>query len=124
VKPVEKVLGRLEGVVESEGVVRFRIALEKSGESEVSVLTKIYTLAMQKYQEYEKAAEPAPEPDSCNDAAIVRNTEEVRHVEQRLDRPSETTYPAALESAYLRTHKTRRHRSLLERRDNGRDTQN
>ena len=35
------------------------------------------------------AAEPAPEPDSCNDAAIVRNTEEVSHVEQRLDRPSQ-----------------------------------
>ena len=39
-KPVEKVLSGLEGVVESEGVVRFRIALEKSEKSEVSVLTK------------------------------------------------------------------------------------
>ena len=67
-KPIEKVLGRLEGV-ESEGVVRFRIALEKPEESEVSVLTKIYALAMQKYQENEKPAEPAPEPDSCNHAA-------------------------------------------------------
>jgi hypothetical protein len=66
---------------------------------------------MQKYQEYEKAAEPAPEPDSCNDAAKVRNTEEVSHVEQRPDRPSEITYPAALESAYPRTHKTRRQQS-------------
>src|SRR5215218_6738132 len=89
-KPIEKVLGRLEGV-ESEGVVRFRIALEGSEEGEVSVLTKIYALAMQKYQENEKPAEPAPEPNSCNDAAIVRNTEEVSHVEQRLDRPSETS---------------------------------
>jgi hypothetical protein len=88
-KPVEKVLGRLEGVVESEGVARFRIVLERSEESEVSVLTKIYALAMQKYQENEKPAEPAPEPDSCNDAAIVRNTEKVSHVEQRLDRPSD-----------------------------------
>jgi hypothetical protein len=35
------------------------------------------------------AAERAPEPDSRNDAAIVRNTEEVSHVEQRLDRPSQ-----------------------------------
>jgi hypothetical protein len=34
------------------------------------------------------AAERTPEPDSCNDA-IVRNTEEVSHVGQRLDRPSE-----------------------------------
>jgi hypothetical protein len=85
-KPVETVLGSLEGVVESEGVVRFRIALEESEESEVSVLTKIYALAMQKYQKNEK---PAPEPDSCNDAAIVRNTEEVSHVEQRHDRSSQ-----------------------------------
>jgi hypothetical protein len=60
----------LEGVVESEGIVRFRIAPEKSEESEVSVLTKIYALTMQKYQENEK---PAPEPDSCSDAAIVRH---------------------------------------------------
>jgi len=59
----------LEGVVESEGIVRFRIALEQSEESKVSVLTKIYALAMQKYQENEKPAEPAPEPDSCNHAA-------------------------------------------------------
>jgi hypothetical protein len=62
-----------------------------------------------------KPINKAAEPDSCNDAAIVRNTEEVSHVEQRPDRPSENTYPAALESAYPRTHKTRRHNSLLER---------
>jgi hypothetical protein len=85
-KPVEKALGRLEGVVESEGVVRFRSALEKLEESEVSVLTKIYALAMQKYQENEK---PALEPDSCNDASVVRHTEEVSHVKRRPDRPSE-----------------------------------
>ena len=113
-KPVEKVLGRLECVVESEGVVRFRIALKKSGESEVSVLTKNYALAMQKYQGYEKAAELAPEPDSCNDTAIVRNTEEVSDVDHRPDGSSGTTYPAALEFA-KKTHKTRRHNSLLER---------
>ncbi len=88
-KPVEKGLGRSEGVVESEEVVRFKIALGKSEESEVSVLTRIYALAIQKYQENEKPAEPAPEPDSRNDAAIVTNTEEVSHVEQRLNSPSE-----------------------------------
>jgi hypothetical protein len=54
--------------------------------------------------------------------ALVRNIKEVSHVEQQLDRPSETTFPAALESAYPRTPKTGRHNSLLERRDNGRDT--
>jgi hypothetical protein len=36
-----------------------------------------------------EVAEPAPEPDSCNDAAIVRNTEGVSHVEQRPDGPLE-----------------------------------
>ena len=36
---------------------------------------------------YEK--QKAPEPDSCNDAAIVRSTEEVSDVEQRPDGPSE-----------------------------------
>jgi hypothetical protein len=85
-KPVEKALGRLEGIVELVVIVRFRSALEKSEESEVSVLTKIYALAMQKYL---KTEEPALEPDSCNDAAIVRNTEEVSYVEHRPDRPSE-----------------------------------
>jgi hypothetical protein len=37
------------------------------------------------------AAEPAPKTDSCNDVAIVRNTEEVSHLEQRPDRSSGTT---------------------------------
>jgi hypothetical protein len=37
------------------------------------------------------AAEPAPKTDSCNDVAIVRNTEEVSHLEQRFDRSSEIT---------------------------------
>jgi hypothetical protein len=69
-KPVEKGLGRSEGVVESEEVACFRIALGKSEESEVSVLTRIYALAIQKYQEYEKAAELAP--DSCITTQIDR----------------------------------------------------
>ena len=37
------------------------------------------------------AAERAPEPDSRNDTANVRNTEGVSHVEQRPYRPSEIT---------------------------------
>jgi hypothetical protein len=32
-----------------------------------------------------KAAGPAPEPDDRNDAAVVRNTEGVSHVEQQPD---------------------------------------
>ena len=83
-------------------------------EAEVNVLANVYRFILDCHAK-KMAAEPAPEPDSCNDAAKVRNTKEVGHVEQRLDRPSETTYPAALESANPRTHKTRRHNSLLER---------
>jgi hypothetical protein len=37
------------------------------------------------------AAEPALAPDSRNDAAIVRTTEEVSHVEHRHDRSSQIT---------------------------------
>jgi hypothetical protein len=42
------------------------------------------------------AAEPVPEPDSSNDAAIVTNREEVRHVEQRPDRPSDRSTESQL----------------------------
>jgi hypothetical protein len=38
-----------------------------------------------------KAAGPAAEPDGRNDAAIVRDTEGVSHVEQKPDRPFEVT---------------------------------
>jgi hypothetical protein len=41
-------------------------------------------------------AKKQAQPNSCNDAAMVRNTEEVSHVEQRPDRPSEVKRPAAL----------------------------
>jgi hypothetical protein len=37
------------------------------------------------------AAERIPEHDSCNDAAIATNTEEVSDVEQRYDRSSQIT---------------------------------
>jgi hypothetical protein len=37
------------------------------------------------------AAERAAESDSCNSAAIVRNTKGVSHVNQRPNRPSEIT---------------------------------
>jgi hypothetical protein len=91
-KPVEKVLSGLEGVVESEGISSLQErAGEVGGERDQCPHKKIYALAMQKYQGNEKAAEPAPEPDSSNDAAMVRNTEEVSHVEQRHDRSSQIT---------------------------------
>ena len=82
-------------------------------EVQISALASIYRLVLDHHAK-KMAAEPAPEPASCNDAAIVRNTEEASHVEQRLDRPSETTYPAAFEFA-KRTRTIRRHNSLLER---------
>jgi hypothetical protein len=59
-------------------------------EAEVSVLANVYRFILDCHAK-KMAAEPAPEPDRCNDAAIVRNAEEVSHVEQRLDRPSEIT---------------------------------
>ena len=60
-------------------------------EAELDALSAVYALALRKYYESKEAAEPALEPDSCNDAAIVRNTEEVSHVEQRHDRSSQIT---------------------------------
>ena len=75
----------------------------------MNVLANVYRFILDCH-----AKKIAAEPDSCNDAAIVRNTEGVSHVDQRPDRPSETTYPAALEFA-KRTRTIRRHNSLLER---------
>lgn len=60
-------------------------------EAELSALASIYRFVLDCH-----AKKIAAEPDSCNDAAIVRNTEGVSHVDQRPDRPSESTYPAAL----------------------------
>ncbi len=58
-------------------------------EAELNTLAQIYSLCLQKHCGRKTAAEPTPERDSCNDAAIVRNTEGVNHIEQRPDRPSE-----------------------------------
>jgi hypothetical protein len=55
-------------------------------EAELSVLANVYRFILDCH-----AKKMAVEPDSCNDAAIVRNTEEVSHVDQRPDRPSEIT---------------------------------
>ena len=53
-------------------------------EAELNVLANVYRFILDCH-----AKKIAAEPDSCNDAAIVRNTEGVSHVEQRPDRPSE-----------------------------------
>jgi hypothetical protein len=73
------------------GNTRLTHARHSSAPSEAlpSALARVYARARHRYEESQKAAEPSPEPDGRNDAAIMRNTEEVSHVEQRLDRPSE-----------------------------------
>jgi hypothetical protein len=63
---------------------------DTTAETELNALATVYRFILDCHAK-KKAAEPAPKPDSCHDAAIVRNTEEVSHVEQRPDRPSETT---------------------------------
>jgi len=65
--------------------------LDATPEVELAALTACYRFILDCH-----AKKIAAEPDSCNDAAIVRDTEGVSHVEQRPDRPSESTYPAAL----------------------------
>jgi hypothetical protein len=57
-------------------------------EAELNALANVYRFILDCYAE-KMAAEPAPEPDSCNDAAIVTNTEEVSDVEQGPNRSSE-----------------------------------
>ena len=53
-------------------------------EAELNVLANVYRFILDRH-----AKKITAEPDSCNDAAIVRSTEGVSHVEQRPDRPSE-----------------------------------
>jgi hypothetical protein len=55
-------------------------------EAELSALAAIYAFILNK-----KAAEPAPDPDRSNDAAMVTNGKGVSHVEQRPDRSLEVT---------------------------------
>jgi hypothetical protein len=59
-------------------------------EAELNVLANLYRFILDGHAK-KMAAQPASESDSRNDTAIMRNTEEVSHVEQRPDRPSETT---------------------------------
>ena len=52
-------------------------------EAELNVLANVYRFILDCH-----AKKIAAEPDSCNDAAIVRNTKGVSHVDQRPDRPA------------------------------------
>jgi hypothetical protein len=62
--------------------------------AELSALANVYRYVIDSHAKKE-AAEATTEPDDRTDAAIVKQ-EEVSHVEQRSDRPSEITKPAAL----------------------------
>ena len=59
---------------------------EATPEAELNVLANVYRFILDCH-----AKKMAAEPDSCNDAAIVRNTEGVSHVEQRPDTSLEVT---------------------------------
>jgi hypothetical protein len=63
---------------------------DASPEAELNVLANVYRFILDCHAK-KMAAERAPEHDSCNDAALMRNTEEVSHVEQRHDRSSQIT---------------------------------
>jgi hypothetical protein len=54
----------------------------------LSALAAVYRFILDSHAK-KMAAEPTPEPDSCSDAAIVRHTEGVSHVEQRPAKQSE-----------------------------------
>jgi hypothetical protein len=64
-------------------------------EAEVNALANVYRFILDSRAK-KMAAEPAPKPDSCNDAAVVRHTEGVSHVEQRPHRPSEIDHQRLL----------------------------
>jgi hypothetical protein len=59
-------------------------------EGELNRLANVYRFILDCHAK-KMAAEPALAPDSRNDAAIVRYTKEVSHVEQRHDRSSQIT---------------------------------
>jgi hypothetical protein len=67
-------------------------------EGEVSALATVYAYLLRN----RKAAEPAPESDSCDDAAIVRNTEGVSHVDHQrshAQRHSSRKIPASADTS-------------------------
>ena len=66
-------------------------------EAELNALAAVYRFILDCH-----AKKKVAEPDSRNDTAIVTNTKEVSHVEQRLDRPSETTHTQLHSSPLIR----------------------
>jgi hypothetical protein len=65
----------------------YRPREEATPEAELKALAAIYKFVLGCH---------AKKEDAPKDAAVVRAKEEVSHVEQRSDRSSEITYPAAL----------------------------
>jgi len=76
--------------MDSPHMVRSRLS-SLSLEQARDARARAWAYIFQCWQEKQKPAEPAPEPDGRNDGAIVRDIEGVSHVEQRPDRPSEIT---------------------------------
>jgi hypothetical protein len=63
---------------------------DATAQGELDTLPTVYKFILDCHAK-KKAAETAPKPDTCNDAAIVTNTEGVTHVDQQPHRPSEIT---------------------------------
>jgi hypothetical protein len=64
---------------------------DTTAETELNALAAVYRFILDCH-----AKKVAAEHDSCNDAAVVRHTEGVSHVEQRPDRPSEIDHQRLL----------------------------
>jgi hypothetical protein len=87
---LESVSGASQSAMDSPRIT-YTPRPDATPEAELNVLANVYRFILDCH-----AKKIAAEPNSCNVAAIVRGTEGVSHVEQRPDRPSEITYPAAL----------------------------
>jgi hypothetical protein len=71
------------------------ISPDATPEAELNVVANVYRFVLDCY-----AKKIAAEPDSCNDAAIVRNTKGVSHVDQRPDRPASHIPSGTLAARY------------------------
>jgi hypothetical protein len=66
--------------------VKYTPRPDATPKAELDALANVYRSILD-YRAKTQVAEPASDPDSSNDAAMVRNTEGVSHVELRPDRP-------------------------------------
>jgi hypothetical protein len=70
--------------------VKYTPRLDATPKAELDALANVYRYILD-CRAKTRVAELASDPDSSNDAAIVRNAEEVSHLEQRHDRSSQIT---------------------------------